>query len=132
MKQATNYTKRHMKLLGMDSFIIQQKTKGIVLCSSTSGISEPVSSLQSKLIQLQQQYGSSVDIFHIVISKLYGCEVVNFLCCPTNPEEAKYYEEGLADGFVLAYAWNLTIPEMSEFGDIKVRKTAVGTFIRTN
>lgn len=130
MKQLTDYTKRHMQLLGMDDSIIQHKTNGKVLCSSPFGMAEPVPLLQKKLEQLQQQYSSSVNFFHIVMSESFGCEVFNFLCCPTNSADAEYYEEGLANGYVLAYVWNLTVPEMSEFGDIQVKKTATGTYIR--
>ena len=122
MKQLTDYTKRHMQLLGMDDSIIQHKANGKILCSFPLGMAEPVPLLQNKLEQLQQQYGSSVDIFHIVMSESFGCKVFNFLCCPTNSAEAEYYEDRLSAGYVLAYAWNLTYPEMSEFGNIQVKK----------
>lgn len=91
------------------------------ICSTPFGICEMPPDVVEKFNLIKEEYGNSYEIYHVIISVMYGCEIVDYLLYPFDPDENAYLLADTKRGYVLSYCWNKSIPEFSSAGDIKVK-----------
>lgn len=114
-------TMRYLLALGLPTQAIHEYVShGNVTCSTSRGIVAPAPDVQQIMEQLQVSFGDEYEIYHVVVSEMYGCVLYNYLLRPLAVEEDDYIFEGIKEGCVLSYCWNTAIPEYSEVGDIYV------------
>ena len=114
-------TMRYLVALGLPMQTIHEYVAhGNVTCSTSRGIVAPAPDVQQIMEQLQVSFGDEYEIYHVVVSEMFGCVLYNYLLRPANEDEDNYIFDGLKEGCVLSYCWNTAIPEYSEVGDIYV------------
>lgn len=69
-------------------------------------------------------------VYHVIYQSTNIGELYSFLYVKLDDEEWEMDNEGLKQREVLAYVWNKTAPEFSEFGYIGIRPQ-VGGLVRT-
>lgn len=69
-------------------------------------------------------------VYHVIHQTADFGELYSFLYVKLDDEEWKMDDEGLKQNEVLAYVWNKTFPERSEFGYIGI-KPCIGGLVRT-
>lgn len=69
-------------------------------------------------------------VYHVIHQTTDFGELYSFLYVKLDDEEWKMDDEGLKQNEVLAYVWNKTFPECSEFGYIGI-KPCIGGLVRT-
>lgn len=114
-------TMRYLVALGLPTQTIHEYvSQGNVTCSTSRGIVAPAPDVQQIMEQLQVSFGDEYEIYHVVVSEMFGCVLYNYLLRPVNEEEDNYIFGGVKEGCVLSYSWNTAIPEYSEAGNIYV------------
>lgn len=103
-----------------------------VICSTPSGVVPMPPEVKKKLRQLEAGLCSGYKVYYTIISHMHGCDIVDFLLCPSDSSEYEYISDGAKNGFPLSFCWNRTIPFFSEPGSIEVKYDKnIGALIRT-
>lgn len=114
-------TTRYLVALGLPMQTIHEYVShGNVTCSTPRGIVALPPDVQQIMEQVQEIIGDGYEIYHVVVSEMFGCVVYNYLLRPLAEDEDDYIYEGLKEGCALSYCWNTAIPEYSEPGDVYV------------
>ena len=114
--------KKYLSVLGLPEPTIEDYIlNGKVTISTTSKIDTITSNVQQTMEQVKKCIGDNYEIYHVVISEMFGCMVYNYLLCPVNDDEYDSIFDGIKEGYALCYSWNTDIPEYSEAGSIYVQ-----------
>lgn len=116
------FTKKYLTALGIPHALAKDyASRTTITCSTKSGIQPINSDIEKKLKELSEMHNGKYQIYHIILSHMLGCDIVDFLMRPLNPEEENSLFDGVKHGYALSYCWNTDIPEFSEPGLIAVK-----------
>lgn len=96
-------------------------TSNPVVYSTPTGISNMTPYIADNLKRLQKMFASDYEIYHVLITFSIDYCLVDYLLCPLDKIEADYLLNDAKDGYLLSYCLNMTIPEFSEAGTIRVK-----------
>lgn len=110
---------KRMKMLKInDDVVTIYNSSNKLLCSNYGFITEVPFNILQQIKDWEKRYGNLA--YHVIYSKLFGYEIYNALSV-SNYKEDWIYERGIInDGWAMAYTVNVTKPDYSESGSIKL------------
>lgn len=110
---------KRMKMLKInDDVVTIFNSSNKLLCSNYGFITEVPPNVIQQIKDWEKRYGNLA--YHVIYSKLFGYEIYNALSV-SNYKEDWIYERGIInDGWAMAYTVNVTKPDYSESGSIKL------------
>lgn len=110
-----------MKKLGLFKPTIDKFIKNNhISISETNGVLYNLNEYQKLLVnQFEHKYKALV--YHMIRNQTKFGDLLSMIYISNQPDEWEFDQDDLNEGLVYAYVHNLTNPEFSEFGQIKVR-----------
>lgn len=118
-----------MKKLNFHPNVLSDFKEDIINKSELIGILYWLNDEEIKAVREFEAEHESV-VYHVIYQSTNIGELYSFLYVKLDDEEWEMDNEGLKQREVLAYVWNKTAPEFSEFGYIGIRPQ-VGGLVRT-
>ena len=116
LKEEAIYRMKQLKI--KDEVITIFNSSNKLLCSNYGFITEVPPNIIKNINHWEKIYGTLA--YHVIYSKLFGYEIYNALSV-SNYKEDWIYERGIInDGWAMAYTVNVTKPDYSESGSIKL------------
>ena len=133
MKRAVEEAKqealKRMKKLNFHPNVLSDFNEGTINKSELIGILYWLNDEEIKAVREFEAENESV-VYHVIHQVTNIGELYSFLYVKLDDEEWEMDNEGLKQREVLAYVWNKTTPEFSEFGYIGIRPQ-FGGLVRT-
>lgn len=133
MKRAVEEAKqealKRMKKLNFHPNVLSDFKEDIINKSELIGILYWLNDEEIKAVREFEAEHESV-VYHVIYQSTNVGELYSFLYVKLDDEEWEMDKEGLKQREVLAYVWNKTAPEFSEFGYIGIRPQ-FGGLVRT-
>ena len=129
VEEAKQEVFKRMKKLNFHPNVLSDFKKDIINKSELIGILYWLNDEEIKAVREFEAENESI-VYHVIHQFTNICELYSFLYVKLDDEEWEMDNEGLKQREVLAYVWNKTAPEFSEFGYIGIRPQ-VGGLVRT-
>lgn len=129
VEEARKEALKRMKKLNFHSNVLSDFKEDIINKSELIGILYWLNDEEIKAVREFEAEHESV-VYHVIYQSTNIGELYSFLYVKLDDEEWEMDNEGLKQREVLAYVWNKTAPEFSEFGYIGIRPQ-VGGLVRT-
>ena len=118
-----------MKLLKLDKECIEAFTKGKVWESEGYGALYEVNQEEQEIIDNFEKNHKEYLVYHMIHDIFEFGEVYTLLYVSSDEEEWEQDISDLKDGYHIAYCYNKTYPECSEFGSVAI-KSNIGGLVR--
>lgn len=110
---------KRMKMLKINDDVVNiYNLSNKLLCSNYGFITEVPSNILQQIKDWEKRYGNLA--YHVIYSKLFGYEIYNALSVSNYKEDWIYERRIINDGWAMAYTVNVTKPDYSESGSIKL------------
>lgn len=110
---------KRMKMLKInDDVVTIFNSSNKLLCSNYGFITEVPPNVIQQIKDWEKRYGNLA--YHVIYSKLFGYEIYNALSVSNYKEDWIYERRIINDGWAMAYTVNVTKPDFSESGSIKL------------
>lgn len=110
---------KRMKMLKInDDVVTIFNSSNKLLCSNYGFITEVPPNILQQIKDWEKRYGNLA--YHVIYSKLFGYEIYNALSVSNYKEDWIYERRIINDGWAMAYTVNVTKPDFSESGSIKL------------
>lgn len=129
VEEARQEALKRMKKLNFHPNVLSDFKEDIINKSELIGILYWLNDEEIKAVREFEAEHESV-VYHVIYQSTNIGELYSFLYVKLDDEEWEMDNEGLKQREVLAYVWNKTAPEFSEFGYIGIRPQ-VGGLVRT-
>lgn len=129
VEEARQEALKRMKKLNFHPNVLSDFKEDIINKSELIGILYWLNDEEIKAVREFEAEHESV-VYHVIYQSTNIGELYSFLYVKLDDEEWEMDNEGLKQREVLAYVWNKTAPEFSEFGYIGIR-SQVGGLVRT-
>lgn len=129
VEEARKEALKRMKKLNFHPNVLSDFKEDIINKSELIGILYWLNDEEIKAVREFEAEHESV-VYHVIYQSTNIGELYSFLYVKLDDEEWEMDNEGLKQREVLAYVWNKTAPEFSEFGYIGIRPQ-VGGLVRT-
>lgn len=129
VEEARQEALKRMKKLNFHPNVLSDFNEGTINKSELIGILYWLNDEEIKKVREFEAENESI-VYHVIHQFTNIGELYSFLYVKLDDEEWEMDNEGLKQREVLAYVWNKTAPEFSEFGYIGIR-SQVGGLVRT-
>lgn len=129
IEEARREALKRMKKLNFHPNVLSDFKEDIINKSELIGILYWLNDEEIKAVREFEAEHESV-VYHVIYQSTNIGELYSFLYVKLDDEEWEMDNEGLKQREVLAYVWNKTTPEFSEFGYIGIRPQ-FGGLVRT-
>lgn len=129
VEEAKQEVFKRMKKLNFHPNVLSDFNEGTINKSELIGILYWLNDEEIKKVREFEAENESI-VYHVIHQFTNIGELYSFLYVKLDDEEWEMDNEGLKQREVLAYVWNKTAPEFSEFGYIGIRPQ-VGGLVRT-
>ena len=129
VEEARREALKRMKKLNFHPNVLSDFNEGTINKSELIGILYWLNDEEIKKVREFEAEHESV-VYHVIHQFTNIGELYSFLYVKLDDEEWEMDDDGLEQNETLAYAWNKTAPEFSEFGYIGIR-SQVGGLVRT-
>ena len=115
--------------LAIDSDVIKEfKEDEKILCADLkAGNIETPPNVKKMIDEWEEKFNNMV--FHVIHAHIFGMETYECLSVSCYPEDWNYERSLMEEGYVMSHSINMTIPEFTESGIIKVMQQN-GTLVR--
>lgn len=110
--------KRMRKLQIHESVINEFENSDKILCSENNKFIEVPPKIMEDVIKYSELFGNM--IFHVLHSNFMNCELWEYLTVSPYPEDWEYENDLIDDMWTMSRSRNMTIPDFTESGSIKV------------
>lgn len=110
--------KRMRKLQIQESVINEFENSDKILCSDNNKVTEVPPEIMEDIIKFSELYGNM--IFHVLHSNFMDFELWEYLTVSPYPEDWEYENDLIDDMWTMSRSRNMTIPDFTESGSIKV------------
>ncbi len=112
---------QRMQQLKLDDSVIELfQSSNSLVCSENGKFVEVPEAILQQLRTWEKEFNNIV--YHVIHSKLYGFETYECLSVSPYPEDWEYENDRLKEGWPMSHSINITIPDFTESGTIKVEK----------
>ena len=129
VEEARQEALKRMKKLNFHPNVLSDFNEGTINKSELIGILYWLNDEEIKKVREFEAENESI-VYHVIHQFTNIGELYSFLYVKLDDEEWEMDNDGLKQREVLAYVWNKTAPEFSEFGYIGIR-SQVGGLVRT-
>lgn len=129
IEEAKQEALKRMKKLNFHPNVLSDFNEGTINKSELIGILYWLNDEEIKKVREFEAENESI-VYHVIHQFTNIGELYSFLYVKLDDEEWEMDNDGLKQREVLAYVWNKTAPEFSEFGYIGIRPQ-VGGLVRT-
>lgn len=110
---------KRMRKLQIHEFVINEfENSDKILCSDNNKVTEVPPEIMEDIIKFSELYGNM--IFHVLHSNFMNCELWEYLTVSPYPEDWEYENDLIDDMWTMSRSINMTIPDFTESGSIKV------------
>lgn len=110
---------KRMRKLQIHEFVINEfENSDKILCSDNNKVTEVPPEIMEDIIKYSELYGNM--IFHVLHSNFMNCELWEYLTVSPYPEDWEYENDLIDDMWTMSRSRNMTIPDFTESGSIKV------------